>query len=68
MWALTDFFGRMFGRFGRMQYGGGQQIDADMGEFDDRLTDVEHKQRDIAARLRLLEMAADPRGRLRDED
>lgn len=61
---LPDLLRHLFSRFGRPP--GVERLratDANIEAVDTRLTVVEQRQRDIAVRLRLLEMTADPRGR-----
>jgi hypothetical protein len=65
---LTDIIRHVFARFGRPQVAEAHRAtDENMELLDHRLGDVEEKQRSIAARLRLLEIQADPQGRLRHE-
>ena len=55
-------------RFGRPDRGTASRVQhgETLAAFDSRLTDVEREQREIEARLRLLEIQGTPRGRLRD--
>jgi hypothetical protein len=65
---LADILRHVFTRFGRPQVAESHRAtDENMELLDHRLGDVEDKQRAIAARLRLLEIQADPQGRLRHE-
>jgi hypothetical protein len=66
---LTDIIRHVFARFGRPQIAESHRAtDENMERLDHRLGSVEEKQRAIAARLRLLEIAGDRHGIGRDDD
>lgn len=64
-----DWVWRLLRRFGRAPAArdlSGPRQHIDIGKVDERLDNLEHKQRDIDVRLRLIERQADPR-KLRDD-
>jgi hypothetical protein len=66
---LTDILRHVFTRFGRPQVAESHRAtDENMELLDHRLGTVEEKQRSISARLRLLEIAGDRQGIVRDDD
>lgn len=65
---VADILHHLFGRFGRPDQNVLKRAtDENMAAIDDRLTTVEQRQREIAARLRILEKAGNPRGIGRDD-